>query len=201
MVLFLFSFGRALPSINISISETENKNNSLKISEEVYYRQTLNNCAAYSVMAVINILKGVKVDPEELAKEINWRVYKNLTYPQGVIDLLKKYSIRTKEYSLYLYSDEDKICWLKNCIDNEMPIILLIEVKHVKHYFTILGYDEKGFMIYDSLQEKSKDNPRKTITDNPRYAGNRYYTYDSVLKLWSDGGFLLFFRNWAITCS
>ncbi|MBQ5383008.1 MAG: hypothetical protein IIU46_00995 [Treponema sp.] len=32
-------------------------------------------------------------------------------------------------------------------------------------------------------------------------AGNRYYAHDEFLKLWNDGGYGPFFRNWAIVCS
>ena len=199
--LIFLLFGRAFPSTSVSIEGSVYTINSLTISKDIYYRQTLNNCAPYSVMAVLNILNNEQIDPEVLSKEISWRIYKNLTFPQGLIDLLHKYGIKTKEYTLYRLSSQNKIDWLKGKIDKRTPIILLIEIKHIKHYFTILGYDEHGFMIYDSLQDKRKDDPRKTISDNETYSGNRYYTNEQVIDLWNEGGYKIFFRNWAIVCS
>lgn len=200
-ITILLFFGRAIPSTKIDIVKPKYSNNSLNISKDIYYRQTLNNCAPYSVMAVINILKGKKIDPEILANEISWRIYKNLTYPQGLVDQLKKNKIETKEYILKNLSKVDKINWLKNKIDLGHPVILLVEINHVKHYFTVIGYDEKGFMAYDSMQEKDMNNTRFTIDDNLSKNGNKYYTNDNLLKLWDDGGYKLFFQNWAVECS
>ena len=201
LVILTLLFGRALPSLGIKNTSNKHSNNYLMISSNIYYRQSINNCAPYSVMAVINVLTQKEVDPEALSKEITWRIHKNLTFPQGIIDLLHEYNIRTKEYNLFCLSDEEKIAWLKNAIDNGTPVIILLEIKHIKHYFTILGYDEFGFMIYDSLQEKSKDNPKKTIIDNATYSGNRYYGNKQLMDLWDDGGYKIFFRNWAVACS
>jgi hypothetical protein len=201
-LLFVFTmiFLRIVPSIGLKIVENNNSIKYLKISNEIYYRQTLNNCAPYAVMGVINVLTGETKDPEILAKETKWRIIKNLTFPQGIIELLHKYKIKTKEYSLKLCSNNEKIIWLQNQIDNQTPIILLVKVKNIQHYFTIIGYDENGFMLYDSLQEKQTDNPRKTVIDREEYIGNRYYTNNEIIELWNNGGYKIFFRNWAIVC-
>ena len=170
------------------------------MNKDLFYRQTLNNCGPYSVMAAVNILREEEKDPEILSKEIKWRIYKNLTFPQGVVNLLHKYKIKTKEYILKSKSDDEKIQWIKQTVSKENPIIVLIRVHHVLHYVTILGYDEKGFMLYDSMQEKNSENQRKTIVDEKCIEGNRYYSYEEFIKLWNDGGYKLFFRNWAIVC-
>jgi hypothetical protein len=186
--------------MGVKISENNIQIKYLNISNEIFYRQTVNNCAPYAVMGVINILTEDKKDPELLAKETRWRIIKNLTFPQGVIDLLHKYKIKTKEYSLKIYSDDEKIQWLKNQIDNETPIILLVKVKNIQHYFTVIGYDSSGFMLYDSFQEKENEDSRKTIIDKKEYAGNRYYRNDEIIGLWNNGGYKIFFRNWAVVC-
>ena len=98
-------------------------------------------------------------------------------------------------------SDQDKINWIKETVFQKKPIICLIKIHHVLHYVTILGYDKNGFMLYDSMQEKNSDNQRKTIIDKECKGGNRYYTYNEFMKLWNDGGYKLFFKNWAIVCS
>ena len=197
-IIFAFFF-RVIPSFGITIAQNDNIVNSISMSD-IYYRQTYNNCGPYSVMAVINALREDKIDPEALAEETKWRIVKNMTFPQGVVDLLHKYRIKTKEYNLKLYSSSDKIIWLKYQIDNGSPIILLAKVKNIQHYFTIIGYDENGFMLYDSLQERQNENTNKTIVDREEYMGNRYYTNIELLELWNGGGYKIFFRNWAIVC-
>jgi len=200
LIIFFVFFARMIPSFGIDVKTNNNVKNYLEISSEIYYRQTLNNCAPYSVMGVINVLTGEIKDPEILAQETKWRIMKNLTFPQGIIDLLRKYKINTKEYSLNLYSNNKKIFWLKNQLDNGNPIILLVKVKNIQHYFTVIGYDENGFMLYDSLQEKQNENTMKTKIDREEYMGNRYYTNDELIGLWNNGGYKIFFRNWAVVC-
>jgi len=200
LAIFFVFFSRAIPSLGINITAGNNAMHYLEISSEIYYRQTMNNCGPYSVMGVINVLTGEKKDPEILAKETKWRIMKNLTFPQGVIDLLHKYKIKTKEYNLNVYSDSEKINWLKNQIDNGNPVILLVKVMNIQHYFTVIGYDENGFMLYDSLQEKQHESTMKTKIDREEYTGNRYYTNDEMTALWNNGGYKIFFRNWAVVC-
>jgi len=199
-LVFCVIFLRAIPSFGIKFNKDNTLMNYLEISNEIYYRQTLNNCAPYAVMGVINILTGEIKDPETLAKETRWRIIKNLTFPQGLIDLLHKYNIKTKEYSLKIYSSNEKVLWLKSKIDNGNPVILLVKVKNIQHYFTVIGYDENGFMLYDSLQEKQNENTRKTIIDKKEYMGNRYYTNNEIINLWNNGGYKIFFKNWAVVC-
>ncbi len=88
----------------------------------------------------------------------------------------------------------------KNTIDEGRPIILLIKTKNVLHYVTVIGYDEKGFILYDSLQDKTQTNPRKTVKDRAEYPGNRYYPYGTLLSFWNGGGYKIFFKNWALVC-
>lgn len=199
--LFLLCFGRAIPSYLKKRNNFLPNSYYLKMNKNLFYRQTLNNCGPYSVMAVINILRNEEKDPEILSKQMKWRIYKNLTFPQGVINQLHENEIKTKEYVLKGKSELDKINWIKETISQKKPIICLIKIHHVLHYVTILGYDENGFMLYDSIQEKDSENLRKTIIDNNCIEGNRYYTYDEFLQLWNDGGYKLFFKNWAIVCS
>ena len=200
ILIFLMFFLRTIPSFGIKFSENMQLVNYLSISEEIFLRQTFNNCAPYSVMGVINVLKGDIIDPEKLAQETRWRLIKNLTFPQGLIDLLHKYNIKTREYSMKIYTDGEKIIWLKNQIDNGTPIILLVKVNNIQHYFTIIGYDENGFMLYDSLQERLDESTRKTVIDKEEYIGNRYYRNEEIINFWNNGGYKVFFRNWVIVC-
>ena len=200
-IVFLLIFGRAFPSL-ITIKPIHcEESRTLSLDADLLYRQTLNNCGPYSAMAVINILKHKKISPELLASKTKWRIYKNLTFPRGVIKLLNSYTIKTKEYILKHKTKDEKVRWLKENIDKGFPVIVLIKVGHIQHYVTVLGYDGNGFMLYDSLQEKSGENTRKTVTDTRCRSGNRYYPYEEFIDLWDSGGYTLFFRNWAAVCS
>ncbi|MBN2353402.1 MAG: C39 family peptidase [Spirochaetales bacterium] len=201
LIFTLLIIGRALPSIGVIITQNKDGAHSLRIDKNIFYRQTYNNCAPYSVMAVIGILRNKNIDPEKLSSEITWRIGKNLVYPTGIIELLTKYGIRSDEYILSPFTEKEKINWLKNKIDDEKPIILLIGLPKVRHYVTVIGYDNGGFFLYDSLQAKSKNDPRKTIIDNKEGYGNRYYNYARLIKLWDSGGLAVFYRNWALVCS
>ncbi len=153
-------------------------------------------------MAVINILKKNKVNPENLAKHMPFRIHNNLTYPLGVVRELSYNKITAKQYILWALNKDKKILWLRSQIALEKPIILLIGLKGgVQHYITILGYDKQGFMIYDSYKKKSLKNPKMTIDDNLQLAGNCYIKNDDLLKKWGKGGYAIFFRYWAISSS
>ena len=60
LAIFFVFFSRMIPSFGINITADNNAINYLKISNEIYYRQTINNCAPYAVMGVINVLTGEK---------------------------------------------------------------------------------------------------------------------------------------------
>jgi hypothetical protein len=197
----LLLFYRFFPSIGLKITDNNKAINYLNISKDIYYKQTRNDCAPYSVMAVLNILKGEVKDPQILVKETKWRSVLDLTFPQGVIDLLHKYGVKTEEYNLEIYSTEKKVAWLKNQIDDGKPIILFVKLQYSQHYFTIVGYDKNGFMIYDSSQESQDENPKMTKVDREEYAGNRYYTNNELINLWNKGGYFVFLKNWAVVCS
>lgn len=64
-------------------------------------------------MAAVNIITKRELDPEVLAKETAWRIKNNLTFPQGLIDLLHRHGIKTKEYILYPLGKTEKINWIK----------------------------------------------------------------------------------------
>ena len=197
--LFLLCFGRVIPS-PVRIEEAGSTTEFLAMDGDLFYRQTLNNCGAYSVMAVLAVLRQEEQDPELLAQEMRWRIYKNLTFPYGVQALLRAHGIRADDYVLRGRADKKKLDWLKGRISEGSPVVLLIKIHHVLHYVTVLGYDADGFMLYDSMQEKDAGNPQKTIVDGRCLSGNRYYRNDELAALWNAGGYKIFFRNWAIVC-
>ena len=108
-IVFLLIFERAFPSL-ITIKPIHcEESRTLSLDADLLYRQTLNNCGPYSAMAVINILKHEKISPELLASKTKWRIYKNLTFPRGVIKLLNSYTIKMKEYILKHKTKDEKV--------------------------------------------------------------------------------------------
>ena len=131
LAVLIASLGRVFPSIGLNTKENHRQKNILAMSD-IYYRQTFNNCAPYSAMAAINIITKKEIDPELLARETGWRIKNNLTMPQGLIQVLHKHGIKTKEKVLSCYSDAEKINWIKNTVDEGKPIILLIKIKKIR---------------------------------------------------------------------
>ncbi len=200
LIISFGSLGRLFPSLFLSLNKDVPFSKQLQMSEDLFYRQTYNNCAPYSVMAVIHILKKEFPNPEQLAEEMPFRIYKNLTYPFGITRQLSKNGIKAKDVVLWALNDEKKLLWLKTQINCGHPVVLLIGIEGgVRHYVTVLGYDTNGFMLYDSYQNKSSQNPRKTMDDYPLLAGNRYYKNKELLRRWQTGGLGPFFRYWAVS--
>ena len=198
--IFALFFLRAFPSM-VRLDSPEAAECMLKMSENLFYRQSYNNCGPYSVMAVVNILTGDELDGEILAKQMKWRIRKNLTFPQGVVSLLRKYNVRTNEYVLWTLSDSRKAAFLRSKIFSGSPVVLLVKVHGVLHYVTVLGYDKSGFMLYDSMQEKSAENPRYTIRDKNASVGNTYLSDSELISLWNKGGVKFAFKNWCVVCN
>ena len=197
--IFALFFLRAFPSL-VWIKNEKVPAYSLQMSENLFYRQSYNNCGPYSVMAAVNILTGDELDGETLAAQMKWRIIKNLTLPKGVVSLLKKYNIQTKEYVLWAMSDSRKVAFLRSKLLHGTPVILLVKLHGVQHYVTVLGFDENGFMLYDSMQEKSAENPRYTIRDKNASVGNTYLSDSELLSLWNKGGVKFAFKNWCVVC-
>lgn len=200
IALFFSFFGHVYPS-KVEIKECNNTTNALHVDPSLFIPQTYNNCGPYAATAAINILYGKLNDPETLAKETKYRIIKNLTLPQGVVKLLKDHNVKTKQYILKHKNEEEKVLFLKNQIDMGHPVILLLKIGEVLHYVTVLGYNEKGFMIFDSAMPKRTDNPALTIIDKECTEGNCFSSYWYLTRLWSDGGVGPFFNSYAIVCS
>ena len=122
----LFVFGRAFPSVIHGKAEKTAEHYALPFDNSLCYRQTLNNCGPYSVTAVLNVVKGEKLSPELLAKEMPWRIRKNLTFPRGLVKLLRAHNVKTKEYVLKAKSTQEKIDWIKGVVSHGFAVIVLI---------------------------------------------------------------------------
>jgi hypothetical protein len=172
---------------------------SLRLDPGIQLAQTYNNCGPYSARAVIAVLTGRVPDAERLAAETGWRVYRNLTLPQGVIGLLNANGIRTRPFSLSMLDERKKGESLKRIVSRGHPVILLVQVGKVQHYLTVLGYDGNRFFLYDSFRKRLPDS-RLTIDDNGWEPGNRTCPLEELLSLWARGGKLMFYRYYGIEC-
>jgi hypothetical protein len=175
--------------------------NYLTMDRGLQLRQGLNQCGPYSVMAAINILTQKVISPNEIDKFMNWRLKNRMTLPFGLVESLKEYGLKSKQKLLILFSDEQRVKFLKAKISEGSPVILLNKTDGIQHYFTVAGFDKENFYLYDSLQELGDDpESRITIDDNGNLPGNRTYTKDELLYLWSLGG-KYFFRWYVISVS
>ncbi len=162
---------------------------SLSFDQSLNLRQGLNQCGPMSVMCTVNSLTGEKYDYSIFEKNMKYRFSNNMTFPFGLISLLKEYDIDTEQKILIFYSDDHREKFLKKMINENKPVIILNRTDGYLHYFTILGYDRKGFHIYDSYQELDQTRPgRYTLDKNGVNPGNRFYTNKELMEMWRLGG-------------
>ena len=92
ILVFFSFFGKIYPS-NVAVNKDVKTSNALHMDPSLFLSQTYNNCGPYSAMAAINIVNGELNNPEQLAKDTKYRIWNNLTLPQGVVKLLKDHNI------------------------------------------------------------------------------------------------------------
>lgn len=170
-------------------------------SSSLNFRQGYNDCGPFSAKAMINAVRGQNIPVKELKSKMKWRLKNNYSLPPGLEGLLKKYSIKIKTIKLGRLSDEQKIVELKRELCAGKPIILLIGVGKYQHYITLLGYDQKGFIIYDSLLKASPQNKIYTVDLNGALPGNNRLGYKELLNSWSMGGMYGFYEYYGIVGS
>lgn len=165
------------------------------------FRQGYNDCGPFSAKAMINAVRGKNIPLKELKSKLKWRLKNNYTLPPGMEGLLKKYKIKIKTIKLGRLSDQQRIVELKRHLNGGKPIILLIGIGRYQHYITLLGYDKKGFIIYDSLLKASPQNRIYTVDLNGSLPGNNRLGYKELLASWSKGGMYGFYEYYGIVGS
>lgn len=121
-----------------------------------------------------------------------------MTLPFGLTSVLHSYKINTRHRILLLQNKNQKIRYLKWKISRGHPLILLnMTPKGIQHYFTILGYENDNFYLYDSLQILYNNTSRITIDDNGKLPGNLTLGTQQLLDRWAQGG-NAFFRWYLI---
>ena len=98
-------------------------------------------------------------------------------------------------------TDDEKILFLKNQLDNKKPVILLIRIDGYLHYVTVLGYNKRGFMLYESLMPRKEEETRLTTIDYYATQGNCYSLNSKIISLWNNASVGPFLNNYAIVCS
>jgi hypothetical protein len=172
---------------------------SIPFSPDYHYAQTYNDCGPYSVMAVINTLSDKKVSPDEIKKQMTWRLKNNYTLPFGLETLLKKYHIPIKTELIGGKEQQEKVDFLRWHLSRGRPVILLGKIKgtNILHYMTALGYKNDLFYFYDSYQKPS-GKTGKTIDDNGAETGNHTFSKADVLEFWDRGGYGGAYKNYCI---
>ncbi len=184
---FVFSPFR-LPLVFSNNSKTASKQ--LNWQAELNKKQSYNSCASYSTMAYLFAKKGMIADPELINKNISGKMSNNYTYPWGITRYLGKNKIKAKIYYHGLLSDKNRLAWIETKINQDRPVIILIGDRTYLHYITVLGYQDKTFQIYDSMEDGDQ---------NGELAGNKTISKNELLKKWKSAVFKRFPINVAIS--
>ncbi|MBU1992509.1 hypothetical protein KKG51_02300, partial [Patescibacteria group bacterium] len=142
--------------------------------EEFNYRQTINDCGPFNTAAVVRALKDEKVDSFKFAEKIEWRLSNKYTLPWGLEKQLKENGIVIETPNLQAFSEKEKILFLQEQLSLNKPMIILGGRDSYQHYMTIFGFDstKNEFYVYDSLQEKNKNDESLTLDKNQELPGN-----------------------------
>lgn len=160
---------------------------SLKLPGSFNLRQGRNQCGPYSARAVIYLITGKIVSPNEINRRTGWRMENGMTFPWGIEGVLEQYNVASDLVMKGSLSDDEKIQWLKSRLTIGKPIILLnLTTGNILHWFTIVGYTDQRFDVYDSYRPAGTS-PGQTIDENGLRPGNRSLTYKDLLHLWSAG--------------
>ncbi|OHD10125.1 MAG: hypothetical protein A2Y34_01720 [Spirochaetes bacterium GWC1_27_15] len=187
----------------LSISYNLNSDEQIEISfdSKNNFRQSFNDCALYSIKAIVTIIKNKNITISEISEKIKeFRFKNNYTLPFGIESVLKNFNIKFKILNCYSNTNEEKIKILKTNLNNLTPIIILVEYSKFQHYMTILGYNKKEFYIYDSVLTKDSKIPNLTLDLNGSLPGNRNIDYETLINMWNNGGMFGLYKNYGIVC-
>jgi len=172
----------------------------INFSKENNLRQSYNDCAIFSIKAVIKILNKKDQKIENIKDEIKERLPNNYTLPWGIENYLKKNKIKINVINFSILNDNQKTLKLREILFKKRPIILLIGIGKYQHYITLLGYNDKYFFIYDSIYKTDVNDKKYTVDDNSKMPGNRNILYNELMKLWNNGGMYGLYKNYGIEC-
>lgn len=163
------------------------------------YRQGRNECGPFSAAAAIRALGGDDVSSSTIVSHTPWRLRNGYTAPWGVEEVVKRYELSTKDYSVARLSDDKKIAALQTQIAQGNVAILLGEIHGVQHFITVLGYDlpTGTFLVYDPLLDAGDTG--MTVDNNGDLPGNNTMSEQELLAFWNAGGIKGFFRGYLLS--
>ena len=198
IVISVIYFIQIYPLANLKKS-LEDKFIDMNISSEIMLRQGLNQCGPFAAMAVINILNDKIYKIDEFNSTVKFRFKNGMTLPFGITDRLHDEGIDAKIRMLQYMSANNRIKYLKNQISKNKPIIMLNSTKEgIDHYFTVLGYENDSFYIYDSLQvlDPNQDGRNTIDANGDQKAGNLTLSKNELLERWGTASY--FPAKWLI---
>lgn len=158
--------------------------NILKIKPKKYLEQKIRYCGGYTIKAILSAYdKDDNKKPEEYTGRLS------IVTSKRIKNILEHYGLSANIKMAYKFSKNKKIEILKNELNNNHPLILLIGNGYFKngeyfwlkryliaHWISILGYNdkEKIFYLYDPYINKKENIP----------IGNVKRYYSQLLRDW-----------------
>ena len=166
----------------------------LSVSPKEYLKQGKSHCGMYAIKGILSAYGLDKnKNPEDYHPNILGKLT-GTTLPWTIPQVLRNYGLNA-EIKLAQGSIFDKINLLKNILQKNIPVILMIgngysqngnysslRAKLVLHWITLWGYDDsKGvFYVYDSAVPTN-------LYDKEIPIGNKKREYERVIRDWGAG--------------
>lgn len=162
------------------------------------FRQGINECGPYTAAAALRAL-GVDVASSDVVAQTPWRWENGYTIPWGLESVIRAYGKTVHAYTVRTFDDNNKLLAVRDELTAGHPVILLGDKTGFPHYYSVFGYADERFFVYDPLHAKGKDG--MTVDDNGEAPGNRTLTSDELLEFWDAGGVAGFFRGYMLAVS
>ena len=178
-IVILFSvYGVYFPKNNYSNSPVSYQ---IEWNNDLNLKQSHNTCGAYSSMAYVYLKNKQIKNPEEINSQITEKYGDNYIFPWGIINYCKKQGVNAKIYWFGFKNNSFKIKWIENRISTNEPVILIVGNSKSTHYITIMGYDERDFMMYDS---NSKNDKNGILTGNSSMSKTKLINWWNTAKFY-----------------
>lgn len=171
----------------------------LQFPSAANFRQGPNQCGPYSAAAFAHALTGKPALPEDMVKQLPWKLPRGYTHPKALESLLSKQDVQMEAFNVGSLSDEEKKIFLREQLSMKKPVILLVHMYGYQHYIVLLGYDSSKdiFHVYDPVFTRGETG--MTVDENGDSAGNRDIEWQQLLAPWSEGGIAGFYTWYALT--
>jgi len=156
----------------------------LKHTENEYPIQQDHQCGSYSVWFVLWKLKNEESSPKDISHVMSNKLFGPGTMPWKIVSFLKSKGIHIKTKKLSSASNQERIDFLKEEVEQQGYIILLGRANENQHYLVVFENDSgKDFTLYDPL------------------VGRRVISQSDLLTFWSGGGVFGFYNWFAVVAS